>query len=121
VHVSYTPTARDVLHAEAVNLATDVTTMLLEYREVVGPEEAFSVATGILGLSERILKARASVTGEKAREHFYEARLLCQRTMVALERLAARCRIPLVRSTDLHERLSALAGAMGALGERSVR
>ena len=116
--MSHTPTANDLLHTEAVNLATDTATMLHEFRDRVGPAEAYDLATEVLGLSNHVLKARSSVTSEKAREHFAEARTVCQRTMIALERLAARCRIPLVHSAALHERLSGLAQALQALSER---
>jgi hypothetical protein len=116
--MSHTPTANDLLHTEAVNLATDTATMLAEFRDRVGAEEAFALAGEVLTLSDHILKARQSVTTPKAREHFAAARTVCQRTLVALERLGARSRIPLLRSAALHERLSHLAGALGALSER---
>ena len=116
--MSHTPTANDILHTEAVNLATDTATMLHEYRDRVGPEEAFAIASEVLGLSDHVLKARSSVTSDKAREHFGAARTVCRRTMVAIERLAARCRIPLMRSASVHERLSGLANALEALSER---
>jgi hypothetical protein len=114
---SHTPTAHDLLHTEAVNLATDVATMLLEFREKVGTEEGFAVTTEILSLSDHILKARNSVTTAKAREHFAASRTVCQRTMIALERMAARSRIPLIRSAGMHDRLSSLANALSALSE----
>ena len=112
-----TPTAHDLIHTEAVNLATDVADLLIEFRDRVGADEAYDIATEILTLSELVLKARASVTAPKAREHFGEARTVCQRAMVALERFATRSRIPLMRSAGLHGRLSALATALGALSE----
>lgn len=115
--MSVTPTARDLLHTETVNLATDVAGMLLEFRDRVGTEEAFGLAQEVLGLSDRILLARQSVTSEKSRQHFAGAKTVCQRTMVAMDRLAARHRIPLIRSAGLHERLSSLAKALGALSE----
>ena len=115
--MSMTPTARDLLHTETVNLATDVAGMILEFRDRVGPEEAFGLAQEVLGLSDRILLARQSVTSAKSREHFAAGRLVCQRTMVALDGLAARHKIPLIRSAGLHERLSSLAKALGALAE----
>jgi hypothetical protein len=99
-------------------MATDMADMLLEYRDRVGPEEAYALSAEILTLSDQILKARMSVTTDKAREHFAQGRTLCLRAMVALERLAARSRIPLVASASIHERLSSLAGALGALAER---
>jgi len=113
-----TPTARDILHTEAVNLATDVAGLLLEYRDRVGAEEAFAIATEVLTLSEVVLKARRSVISSKAREHFAEGRTVCLRAMVALERFAARSRIPLMKSASLHTRLSSLASALGALSEQ---
>ena len=116
--MSHTPTAQDILHSEAVNLATDMAGMLHEFRDRVGPEEAFGIANEILTLSDHVLKARMSVTTEKSRAHFGEARTVCQRALVALDRLAARSRIPLMRSVDIHERLSGLARALGALSER---
>jgi hypothetical protein len=116
--MTHTPTANDILHTEAVNLATDTATMLHEFRDRVGPDEAFAVATEVLGLSDHVIKARDSVTTEKAREHFAQARTVCQRTLIAMERLAARNRIPLMRSANLHERLSSLARALQALSER---
>jgi len=118
--MNMTPTARDLLHTEAVNLATDVASMLLEFRERVGTEEAYALAHEILGLSDRILLARKSVTTDKARQHFDGGRTVCQRTMVALDRLAARHRIPLVRSAGLHEHLSGMAKALGALSESDL-
>ena len=39
---------------------------------------------------------------------------------MALERFAARSRIPLLRSASLHRRLSALASALGALSEDPI-
>ena len=116
--MSHTPTAHDLLHTEAVNLATDMADMLLEFRERVGSEEAYALAAEVLTLSDCILKARMSVTTDKAREHFASGRTLCQRAMIALERLAARCKIPLVRSAAVHDRLSSLAKALGALSEK---
>lgn len=115
--MSITPTARDLLHTEAVNLATDVAAMLLEFRDRVGPDEAYSLAHEVLGLSDRILLARQSVTTVKARQHFAGGRTVCQRTMVSLDRLAARHLVPLMRSAGLHEHLSGMAKALGALSE----
>lgn len=115
--MSTTPTARDLLHTEAVNLATDVAAMITEFRDRIGAEEAFAVAQEILGLSDHILLARKSVTTPKSREHFAAGRTVCQRAMVALERLAARHRIPLVKSSVLHDQLSGMARALGALSE----
>ena len=117
VDMTHTPTAHDILHTEAVNLATDVAGLLLEYRDRIGAEEAFSIATEILSLSEHVLKARKSVISPKAREHFAAGRLVCLRAMVALERFAPRSRVPLMKSTGLHSRLSGLAAALGALSE----
>ena len=116
--MNHTPTANDLLHTEAVNLATDTATMLHEFRDRVGPDEAFAVASEVLGLSDHVLKARISVTSDKSREHFAAARTICQRTMIAIERLAARSRIPLVRSAAIHEKLSGLANAFHALSEK---
>jgi hypothetical protein len=116
--MNHTPTANDLLHTEAVNLATDMAAMLHEFRDRVGSEEAFGLAAEILTLSDHILKARLSVTTDKSREHFAHARTVCLRALVALERLAARSHIPLLRSADIHERLSSLARALGALSER---
>jgi len=115
--MSQTPTAHDLIHTEAVNLATDTAALLLEFRDRVGSEEAYDIAQEVLTLSDAVLNARRSVTTEKSREHFGAARTVCLRAMVALERFAARSRIPLVRSSDLHGRLSALATALGALSE----
>jgi len=115
--MTHTPTAHDILHTEAVNLATDVAGLLLEYRDRVGSEEAFAIATEILSLSDHVLKARKSVISPKARDHFAAARLVCLRAMVALERFAARSRIPLMKSASLNARLSSLASALGALSE----
>jgi len=115
--MSITPTARDLLHTEAVNLATDVAAMLLEYRDHVGADEAYAVSSEILGLSDHILMARKSVTSLKARWHFAGGRTVCQRTMVALDRLAARHQVPLMRSAALHEHLSGMAKALDALSE----
>jgi len=114
---SSTPTAHDILHTEAVNIATDAAAMLLEYRGLVGGDEAFLIANEVLTLADRIGRARISVTTPKAREHFAAARTICLRTMIAFERLGARSRIPLVRSANLHDRLSSLATALGALSE----
>lgn len=116
--MNHTPTATDLLHTEAVNIATDMAGMLHEYRSRVGSEEAFALAAEVLTLSEHILKARSSVTTDKSREHFASGRTVCQRAMVALERLAARSRIPLLRSSTIHDHLSALARALGALSEK---
>jgi len=116
--MNHTPTANDLLHSEAVNLATDMASMLHEFRERVGSEEAFGLAAEVLTLSDHILKARLSVTTDKARQHFGEGRTVCLRALVALERLAARSKIPLLRSAGIHERLSDLARAMGALSEK---
>lgn len=115
--MTHTPTAHDIIHTEAVNLATDVAGLLLEYRDRVGPDEAFAIATEVLSLSDIVLKARRSVISPKAREHFAAARTVCQRAMVALERFAARNRVPLMKSASLHARLSSLASALGALSE----
>lgn len=112
-----TPTAHDILHTEAVNLATDVAGLLLEYRDRVGAEEAFAIATEVLSLSELVLKARRSVVSPKAREHFAAGRIVCLRAMVALEKFAARSRIPLMKSAALNARLGSLATALGALSE----
>jgi len=116
--MNHTPTATDLLHTEAVNLATDMASMLHEFRDRVGTEEAYGLAAEVLTLSDHILKSRLSVTTEKSREHFGHARTVCLRALVALERLAARSKIPLLRSADIHERLSGLARALGALSER---
>ncbi len=113
--MAHTPTAHDVLHVEAINLATDTAELLLEFRDRVGSDEAYDIATEVLTLSEQVLQARSSVTTEKSREHFSQARVVCLRAMVALERFAARSRIPLLRSADIHGRLSALSTALGAL------
>lgn len=113
--MAHTPTAHDVIHTEAVNLATDVAGLLLEFRDRIGAGEAYAIATEVLSLSDLVLKARRSVTTQKSREHFAEARTVCQRAMVALERFAARSRIPLVKSADFHGRLSSMASALGAL------
>jgi hypothetical protein len=115
--MSITPTARDLLHTEAVNLATDTAAMLLEFRERVGSEEAYALAHEILGLSDHILLARQSVTTDKARQHFALGRTVCLRMLVALDRLAARHQVPLMRSAGLHEHLSGMAKALGALSE----
>ena len=117
-HEVPTPTANDLLHTEAVNLATDMSAMLIEYRERVGSEEALGLAAEVLSLSDHILKSRQSVTTEKSREHFTLARTGCLRGLVALERFAARCHIPFLRSADIHVRMSSLARALGALSER---
>jgi hypothetical protein len=115
--MTHTPTAHDLIHTEAVNLATDVAGLLLEFRDRVGTDEAYDIAQQVLALSERVLEARRSVTTPKARQHFGDARTICLRAMVALERFAARSHIPLVRSANLHTRLSGLATALGALSE----
>ena len=112
-----TPTAHDLIHTEAVNLATDTADLLLEFRDRCGADEAYDIATEVLTLADIVLRARNSVTTPKARENFAAARTVCLRAMVALERFAARSRIPLLRSADLHGRLSALASALGALSE----
>lgn len=113
--MAHTPTAHDLLHVEAVNLATDTAGLLLEFRDRIGSEEAYEIAHEVLTLSEQVLEARRSVTTEKSREHFLQARTVCQKAMVALERFAARSRIPLLRSSDIHSRLSHLSTALGAL------
>ena len=115
--MGHTPTANDLFQTESVDIATDLAALLHEFRERVGPEEAYGLVSRVLTLSGELRKARLSVTTEKAREHFGLARTVCLRALIALERFATRCDVPFLRSVDIHRRLSSLALALGALSD----
>ncbi len=113
----HTPTARDVLNAEAVDLATDVATLLLEFRDRIETGESVGLAMTCLEISDRILKARRATLPGESRVFLGEARTCALRTMVALERLGAHEKIPRHKEAPLYRRLSGLAAALGALAE----
>ena len=111
----HTPTAEDVLRKEAVDLATDMTSMLVDFKRLLRAEDAYVVAMECVRAADRIQKARLEALPHRTREQFTEARTAVQRAMVALDRAGARVELPAERTEALYRRLHFLALTLGVL------
>jgi hypothetical protein len=110
-----TPTARDSVLDEATRLAVDLAEMLLEYRDVVGAEDALRLSDASLELPGECRRARDSLTGDKSREHLGRAGRVAAAVCGTLTALAEKRRVPLLAAYALHRRLKNLAAALEAL------
>jgi hypothetical protein len=111
----HTPTTEDPLRKEAIDLATDVTSLLLSERERIRPEHAYQVAMECVRMADRILKARTANLPHEARAFFEEARVAAGRAMIGLERTEAPDLPPGSPTAAIHRRLRDLGLALGAL------
>jgi len=113
-----TPTADDALRKEAVDLSTDVTSLLVNRKDLLRPEDAYLMAMECVRMADRILRARQAALPHAAREFFLEARTAAQRTLVALEREGARHPHLEREMAPLYRRLHLLALTLGELGSK---
>ena len=111
----HTPTTEDELRREAVNLATDVTSLLVGEKERVRPEHAYVVAMECVRIADRIQQARMAALPHQARALFAEARTAALRAMIGLDRIGAHSPLPGEPAEGVHRRLHELALALGAL------
>ena len=111
----HTPTTEDELRREAVNLATDVTSMLVGEKDRVRPEHAYVLAMECVRIADRIQKARMAALPHEARGFFAEARTAALRAMIGLDRTGAHTPLPGNPTEGIHRRLHDLALALGAL------
>lgn len=110
-----TPTTDDVLRKEAVDLATDVASLMVRHRGAVRPEHAYLLAMECVKIAGRILDARCQALPWEAAALFEEARHSTVRAMVALDRAGAHATLPGREVASLHRRFHDLALALGAL------
>lgn len=115
-----TPTTDDVLRKEAIDLATDMASLMLRFRDQVRPEHAYSLAMECVRVAGRIQKARESALPWEAAAVFEEARTAAVRSMVALDRAGAHAALPRDETAVLHHRLHDLALALGALSREAA-
>jgi hypothetical protein len=110
-----TPTTDDVLRKEAVDLATDVASLMVRHRGAVLPEHAYLLAMECVKTAGRILDARCQALPWEAAALFEEARTSTVRAMVALDRAGAHATLPSREVAALNRRFHDLSLALGAL------
>lgn len=111
----HTPTAEDSLRKEAVDLATDVASLMVGEKGRVRPEHAYVLAMECVRIADRIQKARMAALPHEAREFFGEARSAALRAMIGLDRAGAHTDLPGEPAAGIHRRIHELALALGAL------
>jgi hypothetical protein len=111
-----TPTTDDFLHREAVDLCTDLASLLLRHRGAVRPEDAYGAAMECVRIAGHLLGARDASLPEESAARYRDARTSVQRVLVALDRAGARCPFPAEEIGGLERRFHELAQALGALG-----
>ena len=111
----HTPTTDDPLRKEAIDLATDVTALMLSEKDRVRPEHAYLLAMECVRMADRIQKARMAALPHEARMFFEEARTAAVKAMIGLERTEAPVPLPGNPAAAIHRRLRDLGLAMGAL------
>ncbi|MHC4820275.1 MAG: hypothetical protein ACYTDX_00975 [Planctomycetota bacterium] len=116
---SRTPTSQGQLHGSAQRLGASVAALVLAQRDLIGHEQALATSEGALAVAEFIHQALKATSPVVAEAQYRAAQTATIRTMIALERLAAKSLVPLLRSASLHERLSSMARALGALADRA--
>lgn len=114
-----TPTCDDVLRREAVNLATDATSLMVGCRDAVRPEHAYVLAMECVRVADRIQKAREAAFPWEASRYFAEARLAAVRAIVTLDRTGAHADLPTDEVEGIQRRLHDLALALGALARET--
>src|SRR5258706_9775075 len=110
-----TPTTDDVLRKEAVDLATDVASLMVRHRGAVRPEHAYLLAMECVKIAGRILDVRCQALPWVASSLFEEARTSTVRAMVALDRAGAHASLPPREVAGLNRRFHDLALTLGAL------
>lgn len=110
-----TPTAEDALRKEAVDLATDVASLMVEAKGLVRPEHAYVLAMECVRIADRIQKARMAALPHESRAFFGEARESALRALIGLERAGAHSDLPRGPADGIHRRIHELALALGAL------
>lgn len=110
-----TPTTDDVLRKEAVDLATDVASLMVRFRGVVRPEHAYLLAMECVRVAGKIQEARDKALPWEGAALLKEAGTSAVRAMVALDRAGAHAPLPGREVTDLNRRFHDLALALGAL------
>jgi len=111
----HTPTTEDALRKEAVDLATDVASVMVGEKDRVRPEHAYVIAMECVRMADRIQKARMAALPHEARALFGEARSAALRAMIGLDRAGAHSDLPRGPTEGIHRRLHELAQALGAL------
>jgi len=111
-----TPTTDDFLHREAVDLCTDLTSLLLRHRGTVRPEDAYGAAMECVRIAGHLLGAQAASLPGEAAERYRDARTSVLRVMVALDRAGAFSPFPPREIGPLERRFHELALALGAFG-----
>jgi len=110
-----TPTTDDVLRKEAVDLATDVASLMVRFRGAVRPEHAYQVAMECVKVAGKIQEAREKALPWEGAALFREAGTSAVRAMVALDRAGAHAPLPQREVAMLDRRFHELALALGAL------
>ena len=113
-------TSDDVLRREAIDLATDATSLLVSCREAFRPEHAYAMAMECVRVADRIQSAHDQALPWEVARCYREARMAAVRARTALERTGTRS--PLLGKVDpeverIHHRLNNLAFALGALAQ----
>ncbi|MHC4821968.1 MAG: hypothetical protein ACYTDX_09650 [Planctomycetota bacterium] len=111
----HTPTAEDALRKEAVDLATDLTSLMIGHQDSFEPESAYQVAMECVRAADRIQKARRAHSPQIARRLYIEARTSTQRAMFSLDRAGAHATLPEKETLSAYSRLHFLAMTLTAL------
>ena len=115
-----TPSTDDPLHRTAVDLCTDLASLLLAHRESVRPADAYGAAMDCVRVAGHILRAGAAGSPREAMAAYRDARTSALRVMVALARAGAFAPFPPREVGPVERRLHDLARALGALGGASA-
>ena len=110
-----TPTTDDFLRKEADDLATAAASLLVEFRDEVGPERSYALAMECVRIADRIQQARRAPLPTVASRRFGEAWIATVRSLAGLDRIRARTDLPDGRAEAIYRRLHLLALALGAL------
>jgi hypothetical protein len=116
----HTPTTEDALRKAAIDLATDVASLMVSEKEQVRAEHAYVLAMECVRIADRIQKARLAALPHEAREQFEEARTATVRAIIGLDRAGAHGPLPKAATDGIHSRLSELALALGALSREAA-
>jgi len=108
-------TTGDALRNEAVDIAVDVTSMMVRFREKVRPDHSYVLAMECCRIADKIQKARDTALPWIAKDFFEEGRTCAVRSMIALDRAGAHTALPGPECRALNRRLHDMALALGAL------
>jgi len=105
----------DTLRQEAVDLATDIVSLLVDSKGIVRPEDAYVISMECVRVADRIGKARQADLPHEARRLFGEAQTSAQKALVALDRAGALYPVPREEAARLGKRLNLLVVALRAM------